>query len=121
MQILSAAHTHQLDQATIEEQGITSAELMERAAGAFAEWFTGNFSLNAAGEILVLCGPGNNGGDGLTAARLLHLAGYAVRVALLPAEKQSADWQHNRQHLPQAVPVDEISEVRLLTFSPVRW
>ena len=118
MQILSAAQTHQLDQATIEEQGITSAELMERAAGAFAEWFTGHFSPNAAGEILVLCGPGNNGGDGLTAARLLHQAGYAVRVALLPAEKQSADWQHNRQHLPQAVPVDEISEVRLLHIQP---
>jgi len=118
MKILAAAHTRALDQATIQEQGLTSTELMERAAGAFVEWFFGRFDPDEAGETLVLCGPGNNGGDGLAAARLLHQAGYAVRVALLPAGPQSADWQHNRQQLPDAVPVTEISPGHLPAIAP---
>ena len=118
MKILSAAQTRQLDQATLQAQGISSAQLMERAAGAFAEWFFGILGPDEAGEILVLCGPGNNGGDGLAGARLLHATGYAVRVALLPAEKQSADWQHNRQRLPAAVPVAEISGDNLPEILP---
>ncbi|HEX8656822.1 MAG TPA: NAD(P)H-hydrate dehydratase [Hymenobacter sp.] len=117
MKILSAAQTHQLDQATIKEQNITSVELMERAARAFTEQFHGLFAPAATSEVLVLCGPGNNGGDGLAIARGLHRLGYAVRVALLPAAKQSADWQHNRQLLPSAVPVAELSEAHLPPIS----
>ena len=113
MKILTAAQTHQLDQATMQEQHLLSPELMERAATAFVQWFTGRFTPAEAGEILLLCGPGNNGGDGLAAARLLQHAGYRSRVALLPAEKQSADWQHNRQRLPTSVPVVEIAPAHL--------
>ena len=118
MIILTAAQTRQLDQATIIEQGLTSAALMERAAGALAEWLFGQFDPAEAGDILFLCGPGNNGGDGLAAARMLHQAGYAVRVALLPAEKHSADWQHQRQHLPPAIPVTAISATQLPHIQP---
>ena len=118
MKILSATQTRQLDHATMQEQGITSAQLMERAAVAFAEWFFGRFDQAQTGEVLLLCGPGNNGGDGLAVARLLHLAGYPVRVALLPAPQHSADWQHNRQHLPEAVPVAEITEESLPAVRP---
>ncbi|WP_375416239.1 NAD(P)H-hydrate dehydratase [uncultured Hymenobacter sp.] len=100
MKILSAAQTRQLDQATIQSQNITSGELMERAAAAFAEWFFGQFDQAEAGEILVLCGPGNNGGDGLAVARLLHQAGYQMRVALLPSSNYSEDWIRARQQLP---------------------
>lgn len=114
MKILSAAQTRRLDQATIRAQGLTSVELMERAAGAFAEWFFGQFDQKEAGEILVLCGPGNNGGDGLAAARLLHQAGYQVRVGLLPTEVHSADWQANRARLPTpALAVQELHPTSL--------
>lgn len=118
MKILAAAQIRALDQATMQEQGINSAQLMERAAGAFAKWFFGHLGQDEAGEVLILCGPGNNGGDGLAVARLLHQAGYAVRVALLPAEKHSPDWQHNRQHLPAAVPVREIDAAHLPAILP---
>ena len=118
MIILSAAQTRELDQATIDEQHLPAAALMERAATAFAHWFCGRLSPEAAGEVLVLCGPGNNGGDGLAIARLLHQGNYAVRVALLPAGKYSADWQHARRHLPAAVPVAEITEGPLPEISP---
>ena len=109
MKIFTAAQTRQLDQATMQEQHLLSPELMERAATAFVQWFASRFTPTEAGEILLLCGPGNNGGDGLAAARLLQRAGYRLRVALLPAEKQSDDWQHNRQLLPTSVPVVEIA------------
>ncbi|MET4074372.1 NAD(P)H-hydrate dehydratase [Hymenobacter sp. UYCo722] len=118
MKILSAAQTRQLDQATIQEQHLLSVELMERAATAFVRWFTSRYTPAEAGEILLLCGPGNNGGDGLAAARLLRRAGYHPRVALLPADKQSDDWQHNRRLLPHAVPVAEINPAHLPPIGP---
>lgn len=110
MKILSAAQTRQADAATIKQEGIRSVALMERAATAFTEWFTRRLSPADAGDLLVLCGPGNNGGDGLVAARLLHHGGYRVRVGMLPADKYSADFEHNRQRLP--------AEVSLLEWVP---
>ena len=118
MKILSAAQTRALDQATIAGQGITSAQLMERAAQELLFWFYGHYGYGQVpADTLLLCGPGNNGGDGLALARLLHEANYAVRVALLPANNHSADWQHNRQRLPAAVPVAEISAEALPAIS----
>ena len=114
MKILSAAQTHALDQATLREQSLPSAQLMERAAQALLFWFYGEYGHGRVPtDTLVLCGPGNNGGDGLALARLLHEAHFAVRVALLPTAKQSTDWRHNRARLPAAVPVAEISEGQL--------
>ena len=118
MKIFSAAQTRLLDQATIAEQGITSAALMERAGVALAEWFFHWLDPAEAGEVLVLAGPGNNGGDGLALARMLHQAGYAVRVALLSAEKNSADWQHNRDQLPSGVAIATITADTLPVIAP---
>ena len=110
MKILSATQIRELDQATIAEQDLTSAQLMERAAQALLFWFCGHYGYGRVpADTLLLCGPGNNGGDGLALARMLHEANYTVRVALLPADRYSADWQRNRQCLPEAVAVAEIS------------
>lgn len=69
------------DRATTERFGIASIELMRNAASAVAacarEWFPG------AKRMTVLCGRGNNGGDGMMAARLLAQAGREVAVVLL--------------------------------------
>lgn len=59
-------------------QGTSLAELMERAGAAVAELV---WRAAAGRRILILCGPGNNGGDGYVAARLLAQRGAAVRVA----------------------------------------
>ena len=108
MKILSAAQTRALDQATMREQSLTPAQLMERAAGAFAEWFFRRFDQDEAGEMLILCGPGNNGGDGFTAARMLHQAGYRVRVMHLLSGNFSKDWVRSRQELPASIPISSI-------------
>ncbi|GAB2948381.1 bifunctional ADP-dependent NAD(P)H-hydrate dehydratase/NAD(P)H-hydrate epimerase [Hymenobacter coalescens] len=109
MKLLTAAQTRQADAATIQHESISSAALMERAATAFTDWLCRRLSPTDAGEVLLLCGPGNNGGDGLVAARLLHERGYRVRVGLLTADQHSADWELNRQRLPPAIPTAEWS------------
>ncbi|TGE20408.1 NAD(P)H-hydrate dehydratase [Hymenobacter aquaticus] len=118
MKILTAAQTRQADQATLREQNISSATLMERAAAAFTQWLMARQSPAEAGEVLVFCGPGNNGGDGLVAARLLHGAGYAVRVFELPADRYSADFEANRQRLPAPVPISTVRADALPAVPP---
>lgn len=61
-------------------QGTSLTELMERAGAAVADTA---WRMAAGAPVLILCGPGNNGGDGYVAARLLTARGAAVRVAAL--------------------------------------
>ncbi|AMR27927.1 hypothetical protein A0257_13065 [Hymenobacter psoromatis] len=118
MKLLSAAQIRELDQATIREQRTTSTALMERAAIALAGWLSQHFTPAEAGKILLLCGPGNNGGDGLALARLLHGAGYAVRLGLLPAPKYSDDYEYNHHVLPKVIPIIELSAEALPPIQP---
>ena len=69
--------------------GTSVTELMERAGTGVAEWV---HRLAAGSEVLILCGPGNNGGDGYVAARVLAQRGVPVRVAALgePGTQASA-------------------------------
>ena len=78
-----------VDRWAIEEQGVPSLELMEAAGAAVAQAVDG---LAPDGPVRVVCGKGNNGGDGLVAARLLAEWGFEVEVVLLwPAGELSDD------------------------------
>ena len=81
MHVLSAAEMQACDRATTERFGIPSVDLMRHAAASIAALVQQQFP--DAKRVTVLCGRGNNGGDGMMAARLLADAGMAVRVVLL--------------------------------------
>jgi NAD(P)H-hydrate epimerase len=81
MQILTSAEMNAADRRTAEECGVPLAELMENAGGAVAGFCLRRYA--AAERVVALCGKGNNGGDGLVAARVLAAAGVDVEVLLL--------------------------------------
>lgn len=81
MKILTADEMRATDRITVDRYGIPSLELMENAGHAVARFVLREFP--GAVHIAVLCGKGNNGGDGLVAARALAAAGRKVKVLLL--------------------------------------
>jgi len=88
MHVLSAAEMQACDRATTERFGIPSIQLMRAASSAVAAFARNQFP--NARRVTVLCGRGNNGGDGLMTARLLADAGLAVTTLLLGAPEQLA-------------------------------
>ncbi|SHN08739.1 NAD(P)H-hydrate epimerase [Cyclobacterium lianum] len=109
--ILSGNQVKILDQQYVSGEGISSYQLMERAANAFCDWFVPQFDKDK--NIAVYCGKGNNGGDGLAIARILALKGYAVAVGLSgDPETGSADFRQNLRVLPEVIPLSEWDQVQ---------
>ncbi len=93
--LATTAQMKELDRMAIQEYGILSLDLMERAAlsvsGRVLKIAEGH-GKNAVPRAAVFCGPGNNGGDGIAAARLLIKQGFEVRTFLIGnREKMTAD------------------------------
>ena len=77
--ILNSREMKQCDENTMRRRGMLSAVLMERAALATMQEIVKRYP-NPATKVLVVCGSGNNGGDGVAVARLLYLKGYNVTI-----------------------------------------
>ena len=86
MHVLSATEMQACDRATTERFGVPSVLLMRAASAAVAAFAQEQFP--QARRVTVLCGRGNNGGDGMMAARLLAEAGLKVTTLLLGAPDQ---------------------------------
>lgn len=105
-EILTTAQMRAIESAAMASGRVTGAELMERAGCAVA----GQIRLRwpKAGLAVVLCGPGNNGGDGYVVARHLHRAGWQLRVlgmdnaAGADAARMKAEWRALGPILPLA-------------------
>jgi hydroxyethylthiazole kinase-like uncharacterized protein yjeF len=96
--ILTAAEMRALEQAAIAKGEVTGLELMERAGRGVVEAILEEWPEveDGARRAVVLCGPGNNGGDGFVVARLLKERGWEVEVFLYgDAEKLPPDARAN--------------------------
>ncbi len=88
MLYLTREQVREVDRRSINAYGIPGIVLMENASRAVAEVAGTRFELSPGARILILCGGGNNGGDGLAAGRHLHNAGFQISlgVAIDPAK-----------------------------------
>jgi ADP-dependent NAD(P)H-hydrate dehydratase / NAD(P)H-hydrate epimerase len=98
-----ASEQRALDEWAIGVRGIPGVDLMERAGIGLADLVG---ELAPSGRVAVVCGKGNNGGDGLVAARVLRERGRSVDVVLLgPGEEFRGDAAVNLERLPGPAPV----------------
>ena len=100
MKILNATQIKEADRFTIENEPISSIDLMERASKKCVDWIVKNFDTNT--EFAVFCGVRNNGGDGLVISRLLSEANYSLQIFIVEfSNKYSDDFAQNLDKLKE--------------------
>jgi ADP-dependent NAD(P)H-hydrate dehydratase / NAD(P)H-hydrate epimerase len=110
MKIFTGQQIREIDRYTVENEPVSSAGLMERAAGKLFEWVTRTYP--AGRRIIIFAGPGNNGGDGLVLARLLGSSGYVTGLFYVKvSSRESDDWTINMKRLRE----DNICPVKIIT------
>jgi NAD(P)H-hydrate epimerase len=101
--LLDAETMRATDRWAIEQRGVPGLELMERAGAGVTRAIE---RLAPDGAVTIVCGKGNNGGDGLVAARLLRETGREVRViCVAPPEGLTGDARTNLERLPGDAPL----------------
>src|SRR5215475_2013874 len=80
MRILTTDEVRQAEQEAIARPGMSTLVLMQRAGAAVAQFCLAHFKFNS---VCVVCGPGNNGGDGLAAAETLRSVAEKISVIIL--------------------------------------
>jgi NAD(P)H-hydrate epimerase len=107
LKILTIRQMKELDAYTIRHEPIPSIDLMERASRAFTGWFAQRF--DATNNVGIVCGTGNNGGDGLAIARLLRDWNYKVTVWIVRGSViETNDFKTNLDKLRGKTDVFEI-------------
>jgi hydroxyethylthiazole kinase-like uncharacterized protein yjeF len=151
MELLTAAQMRAIEQAAIESGAVTGLELMERAGqgvveAIFEKWpelagqggekegsaapqpaasprdISGQMrEQDSPRRAVVLCGPGNNGGDGFVVARLLHQCGWVVEVFLLgEPDRLPADAKANYERWSDLGSVRPLADMEENDFWPMR-
>ena len=93
--VLNSREMKQCDENTMMHYGMLSPVLMERAAYSVMEEIMCAFPERTS-RVLIACGSGNNGGDGLALARLLYLKGYSVEI-LFAGNRETTSEEAKRQ------------------------
>jgi len=108
IKILNSRQIKSLDAYTVEQEPVPSIQLMERACQAFVRWFTEKF--DTTNSVGVVCGTGNNGGDGLGIARLLNQWGYSVNVWIVRGgATETEDFKKNLSRIADKIEAFEIT------------
>ena len=117
MKIFTSGQVRRIDAYTIKHEPIKSIDLMERASIQIVTWLSDMF--DRSHPFLFLIGPGNNGGDGLAAARLMMEKNYLVEVILVRiSDRLSADALTNLERLrsmsgAKIMEVDDVSSLAI--------
>jgi len=88
MRLVNASEMKEMDRKAIQEFGIPGVVLMENAGRGAAQAFLGHFSPEPGSRTMIVCGRGNNGGDGYVVARYLSEAGLKPLVLVLSQEEK---------------------------------
>ncbi len=117
MKIVTATEMREIDRATSERFSVPSLTLMENAGAAVATFVLSQYP--SAECVGVICGRGNNGGDGFVVARKLHEAGQEVRVLLL-AERSELRGDAAEMFTRLLMPAVGVSKKEQLKDEPAR-
>ncbi|HIE45382.1 MAG TPA: NAD(P)H-hydrate dehydratase [Flavobacteriaceae bacterium] len=99
--ILNSKQLQKTDNATIKAKKITSLDLMEFASNQCFEWIHNRLQGNPL-PIHIICGTGNNGGDGLVVARMLKKHGYNIKTYVINCDnKRSSEFLTNYERLKE--------------------
>lgn len=116
MKILTPQQLKEVETQTVSIQGIDFINLMERAATAVFEWLKARLDLTQ-NHFTIICGVGNNGGDGLALARLLVEEGADVKVYLQRNNTYSLDNLTNQKKLKEKkIPIEFYDEETRFEF-----
>jgi ADP-dependent NAD(P)H-hydrate dehydratase / NAD(P)H-hydrate epimerase len=105
VKVLTEAETREIDRRTIEVDGVAGIALMENAAHRVAEAIEQNFDPIHTHNMVIVCGKGNNGGDGLALARLMADKVARLRVIVASRDGYTGDAKTN---------LDRLEEVRIV-------
>lgn len=112
--IVTAEQMRHYDQTTINQIGIPSAVLMERAALAARDEILSGFPLSQH-NVVIVAGSGNNGGDGLALARLLHIAGLTVSIINVGNPDHASQEHQLQEHICHYYQIPESTDLGGLT------
>lgn len=109
---LTCAQVRELDRRAIEDFGVPGVVLMENAGRAIAEAIYERLSAPTTARALILCGPGNNGGDGFVIARHLYNANVNVTVVCAaPRDKAKGDAATNLRIVEKmSIPLIDVAD-----------
>lgn len=116
-EIVTCSQMKALDEGTIRDIGIPSCVLMERAALKVVEEMLPR--LKEKEQILVVCGSGNNGGDGIAIARLLRLKGYRVFIYLMGKEEKMTSETKMQLSIARNYRVPEANNLNLREYTTI--
>ena len=112
MKIYDSVELHKWDAYTITHEPILSIDLMERASLLCSEHIQAEHDIT---KFTIVCGMGNNGGDGLAIARTLAESDCEIEVVILQYSNQhTEDFDFNLARLPKSIPITWLTETSYL-------
>lgn len=112
--VITSKQMSDIDQYTINEIGIPSMVLMERAALGVAKTLLSNTA--SSSTILVVCGTGNNGADGVAVARMLALQNRQVEVLLIGNEEKSSEQMKQQLAIARNIGVNVYNKLKAVNW-----